>query len=137
MICLDTDFLIALWRSRNNPDHPARQALLRHPSEVLVVCIPVAGEFLEGAAFISEDRLLEAVRFLRLFDVSGLSLQTAVQYGKTVADLRHKGLLTGVSRADIWIAAWAVQHNAYLATQNAKHFRYVPSLKMISFSPSS
>ena len=135
MICLDTDFLIALWRSHNHPDHPARQVLLRHPSEVLVVCVPVAGEFLEGAAFISEERLTEAVRFLRLFEVSGLSLQTAVQYGRIVADLRHKNLLTGASKADLWIAAWAVQHNAYLATQNAKHFRHIPSLKLISYDP--
>jgi len=25
----------------------------------------------------------------------------------------------------LWIAAWAVQHNAFLATQNIKHFRHV------------
>ncbi len=134
MICLDTDFLIALWRSRNRPDHPARQVLLRHPGEVLVVCMPVAGEFLEGAAFISEERLQEAVRFLQLFELPGLSLQTAVQYGKIVADLRHKGLLAGVSKADLWIAAWALQHHAILATQNTKHFQIVPSLRLLSWA---
>jgi predicted nucleic acid-binding protein len=137
MICLDTDFLIALWRSRNRPDHPARQALLRHPSEMLVVCIPVAGEFLEGAAFISEDRLQEAIRFLRLFEVSELSFQTAVRYGQLVASLRRKHQLTGISKADLWIAAWAVEHNAFLATQNIKHFRHVADLKLISFAPTA
>lgn len=135
MICLDTDFLIALWRSRKHPDHPARLALAGHPGEVLVVCTPVAGEFLEGAAFISEERLQEAVRFLRLFDISGVSLQTAVRYGRLVADLRRKNLLEGVSKADVWIAAWAVQHNAFLATQNTRHFRRIPDLKLISFIP--
>jgi predicted nucleic acid-binding protein len=133
MICLDTDFLIALWRSRNHPDHPVRQAITRHSSEVLVVCAPVAGEFLEGAAFISEDRLKEALLFLRLFDVSGLSLQTAVQYARTVAALRHQNALAGMSKADLWIAAWALEHHATLATQNKRHFNRIPGLKIIAF----
>jgi predicted nucleic acid-binding protein len=133
MICLDTDFLIALWRSRNHPDHPARQALARHSSEILVVCAPVAGEFLEGAAFISEDRLREALSFLRLFDVSGLSLQTAVQYARTVAALRRQNALAGMSKADVWIAAWAIEHHATLATQNKRHFGRVTGLKIMGF----
>ena len=133
MICLDTDFLIALWRSRNCPDHPVRPALARHSSEVLVVCAPVAGEFLEGAAFISEDRLKEALQFLRLFDVSGLSLQTAVQYARTVAVLRHQNALVGMSKADLWIAAWAIEHHATLATQNKRHFSHIAGLKIMGF----
>ena len=132
MICLDTNFLIALWRSRNHPDHPVRQALARHASEVLVVCVPVAGEFLEGAAFVSEDRLKEALLFLRLFDVSGISLQTAVQYARTVAALRRQNALAGMSKADLWIAAWALEHHATLATQNKRHFNRITGLKLIS-----
>jgi predicted nucleic acid-binding protein len=132
MICLDTDFLIALWRSRGNPEHPARKVLARHPGEVLVVCVPAAGEFLEGAALVSEERLRDAVQFLHLFEVSGLTLQTAVQYARTVADLRRRSLLAGASKVDVWIAAWALQHNALLATQNVKHFRQVPGLKLVS-----
>ena len=133
MICLDTDFLIALWRSKSQPDHPVRQALAHHSSEVLVVCAPVAGEFLEGAAFISEERLKEALQFLRLFDISGLSLQTAVQYARTVAALRRQDALAGMSKADLWIAAWALEHHATLATQNRRHFSRVTGLKIISF----
>jgi predicted nucleic acid-binding protein len=133
MICLDTDFLISLWRSRNHPDHPARQALSRHPAEVVVVCAPVAGEFLEGAAFISDDRLGEALQFLHLFDVTGLSLQTAVQYARTVAELRRRNALGGMSKADLWIAAWALQHRAALATRNSRHFSRIPDLRLISF----
>ena len=133
MICLDTDFLIALWRSRSHPDHPARQTLARHPSEILVVCAPVAGEFLEGAAFISEDRLKEALLFLRLFDVSGLSMQTAVQYARTAAALRRQNALAGMSKADVWIAAWALEHHATLATQNKRHFNRIAGLRLISY----
>jgi predicted nucleic acid-binding protein len=132
MICLDTDFLIALWRSKSHPDHPVRQALARHPSEVLVVCAPAAGEFLEGAAFISEDRLRDALHFLRLFEISGLSLQTAVQYARTVAALRQQDALAGMSKADLWIAAWALEHRATLATQNRRHFNRVSGLKILT-----
>ena len=131
MICLDTDFVIGLWRSQGHPDHPVRQALARHPAEVLVVCASVAGEFLEGAAFISGERLKEAILFLRLFEISGLSLQTAVQYARTVADLRHQDALAGMSKADLWIAAWAIEHHATLATQNRRHFSRVKGLKLL------
>jgi predicted nucleic acid-binding protein len=118
MICLDTDFLIDLWRSRKHPDHPVRRTLARYPGEVLVVCAPVAGEFLEGAAFVSEDRLNDAIVFLSLFEFSGISRQTAVQYARTVAELRRQGALAGASKADLWIAAWALEHQALLATRN-------------------
>lgn len=67
MICLDSNFLIALWRHRGRADHPASLALKRYPDEVLVVCVPIAGEFLEGAAFVSEERFREAVDLLSLF----------------------------------------------------------------------
>ena len=133
MICLDTDFLIALWRSRGDPDHPARRELARYPSEVLVVCVPVAGEFLEGAAFVSEERLRDAVRFLHFFEIAGLSLQTAVRYAHVVSDLRRRSDLSGVSKADLWIAAWALEHNARLASQNVRHFRNIPRLQLISY----
>jgi len=133
MICLDTDFLIALWRSRGEPRHPARLALAQHPSEILVVCVPAAGEFLEGAAFISDERLREAVRFLRLFEVSGPSLQTATHYAQIVSDLRRRNALAGSSKADLWIAAWALEHQACLATGNTKHFRQIRGLKLISY----
>jgi predicted nucleic acid-binding protein len=133
MICLDTDALINLWRSRGHPDHPLRRALSRHPSEILVVCAAVAGEFLEGAAYISEDRLKEAILFLGLFEISGLSFQTAVQYARVVADLRRRNALAGVSKADLWIAAWTVEHHATLVTHNHRHFKRVAELKLMAF----
>ena len=131
MICLDTDFLIDLWRSRKHAEHPARKALARYPGEVLVVCAPVAGEFLEGAAFVSEDCLNDAIVFLSLFEFSGISRQTAIQYARTVARLRRRGTLTGASKADLWIAAWALEHQALLATRNRRHFERVEGLRII------
>lgn len=131
MICLDTDYLIDLWRSRKVAEHPARKALARYPGEVLVVCAPVAGEFLEGAACVSEDRLGDAIVFLSLFEFSGITKQAAVQYARTVVRLRRSGSLAGASKADLWIAAWALEHRALLATRNRRHFERVEGLRII------
>ena len=131
-ICLDTDFLIDLWHSRKFADHPAKKALARYPGEVLVVCAPVAGEFLEGAAYISEECLNDAIIFLSLFEFSGITKQTAVQYARTVAQLRRSGSLAGASKADLWIAAWALEHQALLATRNRRHFERVKGLRIIN-----
>ncbi len=131
MICLDTDFLIDLWRSRKVADHPAKKALSRYSGEVLVVCAPVVGEFLEGAAYISEERLNDAIVFLSLFEFSGITKQTAVQYARTVAQLRRSGALAGAPKADLWIAAWALEHHALLATRNRRHFERIEGLRIL------
>lgn len=133
MICLDTTFLIQLWRSRQDPAHTTTQLLSQNPTEVFVVPAAAAGEFLEGAAFISAARLKEAVSFLTLFEAGVVSLDTARRYAEIVADLRHRKLLAGVSKADLWIAAWAVQYGARLATRNVRHFEHVPDLQIIPY----
>ena len=133
MICLDTTFLVHLWRNRQDPSHPSTQLLIHNPTEIFAVPVAAAGEFLEGAAYISSSRLKEAVNFLILFEVGSASLETAHHYARIVADLRHRKLLSGVSKADLWIAAWAVEHQAKLATQNIKHFQNVSELRLISY----
>ena len=133
MICLDTDFLIALWRSRGTAGHPTRRVLEDHPGEVLAVCAVAAGEFLEGAACVSEERLREATRFLRLFEIAPATFQTAVHYAQAVAELRRRGLLAGISKADMWIAAAALEHRVRLVTRNTRHFERIAGLRLIAF----
>jgi predicted nucleic acid-binding protein len=134
MISLDTDCLILLWRSQGRPEAPVRRALAAHLHERLVVCLAVAGEFLEGAAFISEERFREAVRFLNLFEQCAMSLETAGHYARIAADLRRRRLLDGVSKADVWIAAWAIEHGAWLATRNRRRFARIAGLKILAMS---
>lgn len=133
MICLDTTFLVHLWRNRQDSSHPSIQLLIHNPAEIFAVPVVAAGEFLEGAAFISPSRLKEAMTFLTLFEVGTASLETAQHYAQIVADLRHRKLLSGVSKADLWIAAWTVEHQAKLATQNTRHFQNVRELQLISY----
>jgi len=62
-----------------------------------------------------------------------ISKQTAVQYARTVAQLRRSGALAVASKADLWIAAWALEHRALLATRNRRHFERVEGLRIIDF----
>jgi len=34
---------------------------------------------------------------------------------------------------DLWIAAWALEHGAQLATRNRKHFENVPDLRLVTY----
>ena len=49
MICVDTTFLVDLWRERSLPQSPARDLLSGHPGEDFVVPAHAAGEFLDHA----------------------------------------------------------------------------------------
>jgi predicted nucleic acid-binding protein len=133
MICVDTTFLIDLWRNRHVKDHGAVLLLQRCAGETIAVPSHAAGEFLEGAACISEDRLQEALRFLGLFEIGSIGLETAQNYARIVAELRGKSALSGASKPDMWIAAWAREHGVPLATRNARHFEHVPRLRLIGY----
>jgi predicted nucleic acid-binding protein len=92
-----------------------------------------AGEFLEGAACVSEERFQEALVCLALFDVGAVSLETAKRYAGIVSDLRRRSLLEGASKPDLWIAEWALEHGARLVTRNRKRFEKVQGLTLISY----
>ena len=133
MICLDTTFLVDLWRDHESARSPARSLLERHSGEEFVVPCHAAGEFLEGGATISEERLAESLRFLRLFRTGDVTIETALRYARIVSHLRLTGGLVGRSKPDLWIAAWATQNAAPLATRNAKHFNGIPGLDVFPY----
>lgn len=133
MICFDTTFLVDLWRSHEFENSSARSLLERHSGEEFVVPCHAAGEFLEGGALISEARLAESLRFLRLFRIGDVTIETALRYARIVSHLRTSGGLTGRSKPDLWIAAWAAQNAAPLATRNTKHFDGIPGLELLPY----
>ena len=110
-----------------------RQALEPCRGEVHITSATTAGEFLEGAAFISEARLQESLTFLTQTRVEPVTLATAVQYGRIVAHLRRNGRLEGQSKADLWNAAAALEHGASLVTRNPRHFEGIPNLRVLSY----
>jgi tRNA(fMet)-specific endonuclease VapC len=133
MICLDTTFLIDLWRKKAPTNEVVCGILRRYSGETFAVPTPAVGEFLEGAASISEERFREAVVFLRLFQHGAMTFETAEWYARIVADLRRRDVLAGRSKADLWIAAWAIEHGATLATRNARDFDAISGLQLLAY----
>ena len=133
MICVDTTFLVDLWREKDLRTSPARTLLAAHPGEDFAVPAHAAGEFLEGGAAVSRERLTDSLQFLRLFRIGEVGVETALHYAKIVARLRRESDLAGRSKPDLWIAAWAAEHSAPLATRNTKHFGNIPGLALISY----
>lgn len=131
MICVDTTFLVDLWRERDLPTSVSRELLAEHLGEEFAVPAHAAGEFLEGGASVSPERLEQSLAFLRLFRVGEVGIETAHRYALIVSALRRKSALSGRSKPDLWIAAWAVQHGAPLVTRNTKHFRDIPGLELM------
>jgi predicted nucleic acid-binding protein len=131
MICVDTTFLVDLWRGREGS--PPARLLDSRPGEEFAVPAHAAGEFLEGGACVSAERLAESLHLLRHFRVGVVEIETALHYARIVAGLRDQDLLAGRSKPDLWIAAWAVQHAAPLATRNGRHFQGIPDLRLLEY----
>lgn len=133
MICVDTTFLIDLWRDKDQETSPVHALVEVHRGEDFTVPAHAAGEFLEGGAAISPQRLSESLRFLRLFRIGAVDLETALRYARIVSRLRARDSLTGRSKPDLWIAAWATQHGAPLATRDTRHFQGIDELELIEY----
>lgn len=132
-MCLDTTYLVDLWRNKDKADHPAVVLLENNRAERFVVPSHAAGEFLEGGSAISKERFRACRDFLSLFEIGVIDLDTAEKYATIVADLRRRSLLEGVSKADMWIAAWALHHGGTLVTRNRKHFDSVRNLEILDY----
>lgn len=133
MICIDTTVLIDEFRARGDPEAAVNRALLSHGGETLIVPATVAGEFLDGAAMVSDHRFEEALEILRRRQVVSADLETAWHYGRLVARMRQAGRLAGKSQNDLWIAAAARAHGARLLTRNAADFESVPGLEVLGY----
>jgi predicted nucleic acid-binding protein len=133
MICVDTTFLVDLWREKELATSAPRSLLAEHAGEEFAVSAHAAGEFLEGGAAVSPQRLADSLAFLRLFRVGEVGVETALRYARIVAQLRRAAALSGRSKPDLWIAAWAAEHSAPLATRNVKHFQDIADLHLIAY----
>jgi len=78
MICVDTTFLVDLWRERKQETSVARRFLAEHPGEEFAVPAHAAGEFLEGGASVSPQRLADSLVFLRAFSIGATGVETAL-----------------------------------------------------------
>ena len=132
MICLDTTFLIDLWRSWGK-ESAAAKFLKENSAEKIIVPVTAAGEFLEGSVSMDATHWQESLRLLHIFELADLTETTAVQYAKIAADLRLRKMLGGTSKADIWNAACAMEHGAALVTRNARDFNKIKNLMVMTY----
>ncbi|MCF7733463.1 MAG: type II toxin-antitoxin system VapC family toxin [Akkermansiaceae bacterium] len=136
MICIDTTVLIDEFRACGGHDAPVNRALLTYGAEILIVPAIAAGEFLDGAAMVSEQRFHESLGILRHRRVVSADLETAQHYGQIVAFLRREKDLAGRSQNDLWIAATARCHGARVLTRNPSDFERIPNLGVLAYGES-
>jgi tRNA(fMet)-specific endonuclease VapC len=98
------------------------------------VCIPVIvlGELYYGAAYSAkiDQNIASTLRISQAYNILNTDNETASVYGHIKAQLRKNG--TPIPENDIWIAAFALQHNIPLATRD-KHFKHIDKLDLLDW----
>jgi tRNA(fMet)-specific endonuclease VapC len=124
---LDTDILSAIMR--RNPQGTERARLYLQQHHQFTFSVITRYEVLRGLL------AKEAVRQLAVFDqlcatsrVLPVIDTTIVQAASIYADLYRRGEL--ISDADILIAATAIIHGLAVVTNDERHFRRVPNLRI-------
>ena len=82
---------------------------------------------------VSAERFQQAVAWLRLRRLAGVSFECSRCYGRIVAGLRRLGKLSGRSQNDMWIASIAIQNDATLLTRNEADFHDISGLRVLSY----
>lgn len=124
---LDTNVCIRIINGRSTF---ARQKLISHPSEQIIVCSIVRAELFYGA---SKSQTPEATRrkqdlFLKPFVSLPFDDFAANTYGRIRADLEQAG--TPIGPLDLQIAAIALTHHLILVTHNIREFSRIPHLQL-------
>jgi len=132
-IAIDTTVLIDEFRAKGNLEAPVNRALLAHGNEELIIPVIAAGEFLDGAAMISERRFQDALRLLQTRKIVSGYFRAAEKYGRAVADLRKQNSLSGRSQNDLWIAAISLATGARLLTRNPDAFTKITGLEVLGY----
>lgn len=130
-LILETTFLIDLDRElRRGVRGPALETLETHRDDPLYLTFTVAGELACGVSLSRQD-LWEA--FLAPFHVLHSTPAVSWEYGKAFRYLKDNGRLIGAN--DLWIAATALANDMAVLTRNPEHFRRVPGVVVVEYSP--
>jgi predicted nucleic acid-binding protein len=122
----DSTFFVALHRELQRGEvGPAHRMLSEHPQEVPGMSEITRGELARG--FVSRAAWID---FCDRFVVFPFNDAVAWRAAVIFNDLRRRGVPTGEN--DLWIAATAVEADETLVTRNAKHFREIRGLRVIT-----
>lgn len=116
---IDTNIVIDFTKKIKSP----LDALVANDS--LFINHIVVTELLSGTEIKNVHSETAALDILKLFTVLPITTETAT----IAAEIVRKGYIPFI--ADAYIAASCLEHNLSLITNNKKHFRHVPKLKLI------
>ncbi len=128
MVCLETDFLIALMRK--DRDAVSKLKELVEKGERLSTTPINASELFKGAYRSKNiDENLRRVRgLLSRLDLLEFNLTSTEIYGQISSELEEKGVQIG--EMDTLIASIALAHNERILTRNTRHFSRVKGLEV-------
>lgn len=131
MVCLETDFLVALIRK--DPSAIAKLRKLVENGEKLATTPINAAELFKGAYRSKNmDENLRRVRgILSRLDLLEFNLAASDIYGQITSELERKG--EPIGEMDALIASIALAHNERVVTRNVKHFSRVRGLEVESW----
>ena len=108
----------------------ARQKLLSHPADEIIVCSIVRAELFYGASKSRTPEATQRKQALVLIPFASLPFDdaAAAMYGKIRAELEQAG--TPIGPLDLQIAAIALAHQLTLVTHNTREFSRIPHLQL-------
>jgi len=131
---LDTNIVIKLLR-KNSPLQTKFEKAVMNDDEFyvpLVVHYEMLCGFYYEPAQVQEEKYLDLYNNICFhFKERDINAQTWKDAAKIYADLRRKGFK--VSNSDILIAAFCIEYNFTLITENTKDFKNIDGLKFINW----
>jgi len=128
MVCLDTSFIIDIWRGK--PEAIAIKNTLKQQEEIFTIATPVIMELAAGAQL--SERIESEKQKIRQFLLDNTILhfdaESAFRAGEIRADLEKRG--EEIDAEDIMIGAIAIQNGETVVTRNVKHFKKIKGLKI-------
>jgi tRNA(fMet)-specific endonuclease VapC len=128
-LSFDTTFLIDLHREiATQKTGPANRFLSEQLDAVLMLSVVALGEFAAGFADPGSPWLVET---RRRFTIMPVDEPVGLVYREVFRRLKQKGRLIGAN--DLWIGCTAIARGVPLVTRNAKEFRRIAELKVVSY----
>lgn len=128
LICTDTTFLIDLARESGRVAGPVHEFLRGHLSDEFALSATALGEFAAGFDDLADGTFVAVKSRFRLLSSSEAD---AWHYREIFRFLKGRGELIGAN--DLWIAAAAIRNEMALVTRNAREFRRVPGLEVLTY----
>lgn len=131
MVCLDTDFIIALLRAQSEAVKKAEELERRKERNTTT---PISAFELYIGAYLSkksQENLKLVTDFLENVDILNFDLLAAEIAGKIEAELERTGRPIGIR--DSMVAGIALRHEQKIITRNIKHFNQIPNISYESW----